>query len=212
MSEAIPFWRRMRTDGGAARVTALTTLLVLIGLAGLLIAAPLIQRLEDARRTAANLDVRAEALNSAAAERLAEAEVAAPPSSAIAAAEAYLAEHAPITTRDAAMLDLLSSIRLIAQASDVTLTTTSPLGANRGEARLFNLVDSAGLEVLAAEARIVADHDGVARFLAAIEQARPVMRATALEITAKTARADQEANRLTTRVVIGAIIRDAAPE
>lgn len=210
MSEAIPFWRRMRTDGAAARLTALSTVIAAIVLVGLLVAAPLVERLEDAKRKAANLDLRAAALNDAAAERLAEAGIAAPPPAAIAEATAYLADHAPEGTRDGALLDLLSTVRLIAQASDVTLTSTAPVDVNRGEARLFDLADGAGLTILAAEARIVADHDGVARFLTAVEQARPVLRAATLEITARSARVDQEADRLSARVLIGAIIREAA--
>lgn len=212
MSEAIPFWRRMRVDGAPARLTALMTLLIVIALSGLFIALPLMERLEDARRTATNLDLRASALSAAAAERLAEAQIAAPPAAAIAEAAAYLADHAPVGARDAAMLDLLSSVRLIAQASDVTLTTTSPIDVNRGEARLFDLAEDAGLSVLAAEARIITDHDGLARFLTAIEQARPVIRAATIEISAKTSRADREVDRLTARIMIGAIIREAADE
>ena len=110
------------------------------------------------------------------------------------------------------MLDLLSSVRLIAQASDVKLTATAPIDVNRGEARLFDLVDGSGMSILAAEARIVADHQGIARFLMAIEQARPVLRAATLDITAKTSRADQETDRLSARVLIGAIIREAPEE
>lgn len=210
MSEAIPFWRRMRTDGAAARLTALTTVITVIALVGLLVALPLFERLEDAKRKAANLDLRAAALSNAAAERLAEAEIAAPPPAAIAEATAYLADHAPESTRDAAMLDLLSTVRLIAQVSDVTLTSTAPIDVNRGEARLFDLANDAGLAILAAEARFVTDHNGVARFLTAIEQARPVLRAATLEITARSSRVDQEADRLSARVLIGAIIREAA--
>jgi len=210
MSNVIPFWRRMRTDGAAARLAALATLLSCIALVGLLIALPLYERLEDAKRKTANLDLRAAALADAAAERLAEVEIAPPSPAAIAVATAYLAEHAPKGARDAAMLDLLSTVRLIAQASDVTLTTTSPVDATRGETRLFDQVEDAGLAILAAEARIVADHDGVARFLTAIEQARPVLRAATLDITARSARVDQEPGRLSARVLIGAIIREAA--
>lgn len=202
----------MASDSAAARLTALITLMIVIALAGLLIALPLMERLEEARRTAANLELRADALEQAARERLAEAEIAPPPAAAIAEATAYLDQHAPVASRDAAMLDLLSSIRLIAQASDVTLTTTAPVDVKRGEARLFNLADEAGLSILAAEARFVSDHDGVARFLTAVEQARPVMRAATLEITARSARADREADRLTARILIGAIIREIAAE
>lgn len=210
MSDAIPFWRRMRSDGAAARLTALTVALAGIALIGLLVALPLFERLEDARRKAANLDLRAAALTDAAAERLAEAQIAAPPPAAIAEATAYLADHAPEGTRDAAMLDLLSTVRLIAQAAKVTLTTASPVDATRGEARLFDQLEGAGLAILAAEARIIADHDGVARFLTAIEQARPVLRAATLDITARSARVDHETGRLSARVLIGAIIREAA--
>ena len=46
----------------------------------------------------------------------------------------------------------------------------------------------------------------------AIEQARPVLRAATLDITAKTSRADQETDRLSARVLIGAIIREAPEE
>ncbi|MDG1972562.1 MAG: hypothetical protein P8I56_16570 [Paracoccaceae bacterium] len=212
MSASISFWRKMRTDSAAARLTALLALIVAIGLCALLIALPLMERLADARRTAANLDLRSAALRDAAAERLAEAEIAAPSPAVIAEATAYLATHAPVGTRNAAMLDLLSSVRLIAQASDVKLTATAPIDVNRGEARLFDLVDGSGMSILAAEARIVADHQGIARFLMAIEQARPVLRAATLDITAKTSRADQETDRLSARVLIGAIIREAPEE
>lgn len=212
MSASISFWRKMRTDSTAARLTALLALIVAIGLCTLLIALPLMERLADARRTAANLDLRSAALRDAAAERLAEAEIAAPSPAVIAEATAYLATHAPVGTRNAAMLDLLSSVRLIAQASDVKLTATAPIDVNRGEARLFDLVDGSGMSILAAEARIVADNQGIARFLMAIEQARPVLRAATLDITAKTSRADQETDRLSARVLIGAIIREAPEE
>jgi hypothetical protein len=212
MSASISFWRKMRTDSAAARLTALLALIVAIGLCALLIALPLMERLADARRTAANLDLRSAALRDAAAERLAEAEIAAPSPAVIAEATAYLATHAPVGTRNAAMLDLLSSVRLIAQASDVKLTATAPIDVNRGEARLFDLVDGSGMSILAAEARIVANHQGIARFLMAIEQARPVLRAATLDITAKTSRADQETDRLSARVLIGAIIREAPEE
>jgi hypothetical protein len=212
MSASISFWRKMRTDSAAARLTALLALIVAIGLCALLIALPLMERLADARRTAANLDLRSAALRDAAAERLAEAEIAAPSPAVIAEATAYLATHAPVGTRNAAMLDLLSSVRLIAQASDVKLTATAPIDVNRGDARLFDLVDGSGMSILAAEARIVADHQGIARFLMAIEQARPVLRAATLDITAKTSRADQETDRLSARVLIGAIIREAPEE
>ena len=212
MSASISFWRKMRTDSAAARLTALLALIVAIGLCALLIALPLMERLADARRTAANLDLRSAALRDAAAERLAEAEIAAPSPAVIAEATAYLATHASVGTRNAAMLDLLSSVRLIAQASDVKLTATAPIDVNRGEARLFDLVDGSGMSILAAEARIVADHQGIARFLMAIEQARPVLRAATLDITAKTSRADQETDRLSARVLIGAIIREAPEE
>ncbi len=212
MSASISFWRKMRTDSTAARLTALLALIVAIGLCALLIALPLMERLADARRTAANLDLRSAALRDAAAERLAEAEIAAPSPAVIAEATAYLATHAPVGTRNAAMLDLLSSVRLIAQASDVKLTATAPIDVNRGEARLFDLVDGSGMSILAAEARIVADNQGIARFLMAIEQARPVLRAATLDITAKTSRADQETDRLSARVLIGAIIREAPEE
>ena len=55
-------------------------------------------------------------------------------------------------------------------------------------------------------------HDGVARFLTAVEQARPILRATTLEITARTSRVDREVDRLTARILIGAIIREAQAE
>ena len=53
MNAAVPFWRRMRTDGAAARLTALMTIIIVIALIGLLIALPLMERLEDAKRKAA---------------------------------------------------------------------------------------------------------------------------------------------------------------
>ncbi len=207
MSEAIPAWRKMRTDGVAARITAFATVAAVVGLFGLLIAAPLVERFDNAQRRADNLDRRAAALRGAAAERLAEAEVSAPPQADIARAAAYLAGHAPVRSTDAAMLDLLSSVRLIAQASDVRLTATAPLDAQRSDARLLEGVEGAGLSVLAVEARIVADHDGVARFLTAIDQSRPVLRAASIEITSRSSRADQENERLNARILIGSIIR-----
>ncbi len=207
MSDAIPAWRKMRTDGGAARLTALIALASVIGLCGLLIAAPLVERLNDAKRKADNLDRRAAALRGATAERLAEAEISAPPPAQIAEAAAYLADHAPLRSTEAAMLDLLSSVRLIAQASNVRLTATAPLDAQRSGAGLLEGIEGSGLSVLVVEARIITDHAGIARFISAIEQSRPVLRAASIEVASRSSRADQENERLNARILIGSIIR-----
>ena len=210
MSAAVPIWRRMGTTSAAARITAFITLIAVTSLIALLIAAPIYERWEEAKRKAASLDQRTAALTAAAADRLAEAEIAAPPAAALAEAGAYLNEYAPTRDREAAMLDLISSLRLIAQASDVRLTAAAPLDPDRAGGRLFDMAEDAGVALLLAEARIVADHAGLARFLEAVDKARPALRAASLDLTARTPRADQEADRLTARIIVGAMIRDVA--
>ena len=208
MSAAVPPWRRMATNGAAARLVALVVLCCALTLSALLVAAPLAERLEDAKRKAAALDRRAAALNQAAADRSAEARIAAPPTEAVAAATAWLDEHAPAREGEAAMLELLSTLRLLAQAAEVRLTAAAPLALDRGDGRLFQITEDAGLTILAAEARIVADHDGLVRFLDAVEKARPVLRAAALDVTARSPKADAEDERLTARVLIAAMVRE----
>lgn len=105
------------------------------------------------------------------------------------------------------MLELLSGVRLLAEATGVELGSAAPLDADRADAALFTAADLAGLRVTAVEARVTADHAGLARFLAAVEAAEPAMRAAAIEITARSDAVLDEKNRLTASVVIGALSR-----
>ncbi|MEM8754978.1 MAG: hypothetical protein AAGF90_18595, partial [Pseudomonadota bacterium] len=101
---------------------------------------------------------------------------------------------------------------LTAAATNVELASAALIdggGARRG-GDLFAAADMAGLTATTAEARIVADHAGIARFLGALEAAEPAIRAAAVEIAARTAAAAAEDRRLTARVVVGALSR--APE
>lgn len=204
---ASPPWRRFSPRSPVARFGVIGALAISLALLLALVALPFIQQLEDARARAARLDLRAAALTAAAADRRDEARIAAPGAPELEAATAWLDEHAPEAEPQAAMLDLLSAIRRIAAETGVELNSTAPLEtAGRGA---FAAADMAGLAVVAAEARIVADHAGLARFLAAIEAARPRLRAATLEINAASALAPAEARRLTASVVIGALHRPA---
>lgn len=213
MSAALPPWRRLSPDAPAARVAAIGALVALVVGAAALILGPAWSRLEAATARAERLDIRAAALTAAADARRAEA--AGPPTdaAALAAAERWLAHHAPLRDSEAAMLDLLSSLRLIAEAAGVELASAAPLGrgaTGRG-GRLFEAADMAGLTAAAAEARIIADHAGLARFLGALEAATPMLRAAAIDIAARSTGPAAETRRLTARIVVGALSRSEEP-
>lgn len=203
---APPLWRRAPVRGPGGRALALAALGIGVGAVALFALAPLAAAVSDARDRAERLNDRAAALTAAAAARREEAALARPPAAAIAAAEAWLAAHAPPRDREAAMLDLLSALRLLAQAADVELTSAAPVDLERGDRDLFAVLGEAGVAAVAAEARIAADHAGLARFLDAIGRAKPTLRAAALEVSARTSRADAEAGRLSARVVVGALV------
>lgn len=209
---AAPIWRRNAPDSASAKALALGALVLCLGLVALLIASPLAQRLDDARERAARLDARAASLEAAASARAEEAALAGPDAALVDQAQAWLADAAPVRDADAAMLDLLSSLRLLAEASDVALTSATPLEGARASALgdIAAAAALAGLQMSAAEARIVSDHEGLARFLAAVEAASPRLRAPVLDLSARSAVATAEENRLSARVVVFALSR--APE
>lgn len=204
----VPVWRRAAPRSAAGRAMAVAALLaaatMILGLA----AAPLFSMVEDARDRADRLDRRAAALTAAAAARRAEAAIAPPAPAAIAAAEVWLDATAPVRDPDAAMLELVSALRLLAATAEVELVSAAPLAPARGRA-LFPALGAEGIGVVAAEARLTADHAGLARFLSAVEEARPTLRAAALSVTAASPRADREAARLSARVTVGALLREA---
>lgn len=204
---AHPPWRSIAPRSPIGRIAALFALAVGAALAAAFVAAPLIARMDDARDRAARLDARTAALTAAATARRAEA--AGPPAdpAAIAAASDWLRVHAPLRTAEAAALDLLSALRLTAEATGVELASAAPLSQTGRDPDLFAAADMAGLAATAAEARIVADHAGLARFLGALEAAEPALRAAAIEITARSSGAAAEARRLTARVIVGALSR-----
>lgn len=200
---AAPAWRRLSPGSAPARVALLAALLAAAGLLALLVVFPLLGGLRAAEERAARLDLRAGALFAAAAERRAEAGLAGVDPASAAAAEAWLAEVAPERDREAAMLDLLSALRLLAGAAAVELVSAAPLE----RAASFPAPEGGPVGVVAAEARIVADHAGLARFLEAVEAARPVLRAAALDISAASPAAGAEARRLSVSVTVGALFR-----
>lgn len=197
---APPPWRRLSPTSPAARGASLFTLM--IGLAALtfLIAAPLLADIRAAKTRAALLEQRADTLRAATAQRRAEAEFISMNDEDLAAARGWLDENAPRTGEDAAALDLISGIRLLAAQAHVALEAASPLNATPREA-------APGLRVIAAEARITTDHGGLARFLHAIESARPLLRAAELEISARSPAALEEDERLSVIVIINALSR-----
>ena len=208
---APPFWRRTAPTSAKARLIAAATVAIFAALAYALVYAPLETRLAEAREKATSLDRRAAALNAAAAARLTEAAVTSPDADALARATAWLGEHAPLRSEGEAELELLSTLRLLAQAAEVDLASVTSLDAARDAAArdLVAQAGVAGLSAHVAEARIAADHAGLARFLAALEATRPTLRATALEITARSANAAAESGRLSVRVVVAALSRPA---
>lgn len=205
MSGAPP-WRRLAPNGFNARLAAAGAALVGAALLALFVALPLIERIEAAQERAARLDLRAAALLTMAAERSAEAGFERSDAARIDAASTWLDTNARLSD-GTAMLELLSGVRLLAEATGVELGSAAPLDADRADAALFTAADLAGLRVTAVEARVTADHAGLARFLAAVEAAEPAMRAAAIEITARSDAVLDEKNRLTASVVIGALSR-----
>lgn len=207
-----PFWRRLDPQGGAARALALGAVLCLGVLLWALVWAPLQARIAEAKERADSLHRRAAALEGAAAARRAEAAISAPDGARLGKAEAWLAVYAPIRADGEAMLELLSTLRLVAETTGVELVSVSPLDAGRDAAArdMAAAADIAGLAVHVAEARIVADHAGLARFLGALEAVRPVIRAPALEISARSGGAADEARRLSATVIVAALSRPGA--
>lgn len=206
---APPFWRRLAPTSAAARALALGARLAAIAVAAAVVAIPLWSQWSEAQARAESLDRRAAALSAAAAARRAEAGVAEPDAALLAQAEAWLADVAPRRDADAAMLDLLSTIRLLAETSDVSLASVTPLDASGAvSAKGLTLsAEIAGLTLALAEARITASHANFARFLSALEAARPIVIAPALDVTARSSAADEEDGRLTARVTIAALSR-----
>ena len=208
-SSDVPPWRRLAPGSAAARAVALATMALGGLLLWALVWAPLADRLAGAEDRARLADQRAAALTSAAAALRAEAEIAAPDGEALAAAEAWLAAHAPRRPEGETMLELLSTLRLVARAAEVELASVSPLDAARDPAARDFLAEAelAGLSAHVAEARITADHAGLARFLAALEAVEPTVRATALDVTARSTAAAAEGGRLSATVIVAALSR-----
>lgn len=207
---AAPPWRRRAPTSAGARLAALGALGIGLLFLAVFVARPLVERVDAARERAARLDLRAGALIAAAQARKAEAGLAETDQAALAAATEWLARNAPIQDEGAATLDLLSSLRLLADAAGVELSSAAPLDAGRADGGFFAGDAPAAPHVAAAEARIAADHAGLARFLMAIEAARPPLRAAALDITARSAAPVDEDARLTVSVIVGALSRPRA--
>lgn len=207
-----PFWRRLDPRGGEARALAIAAALCFGFLIWALVWAPLQTRIADAREAAESLHRRAAALEGAAAARRAEAAISAPDAATLGKAEAWLAVHAPVRADGEAMLELLSTLRLVAETTAVELVSVSPLDAGRDAAArdMAAAADIAMLAVHVAEARIVADHAGLARFLGALDAVRPVIRAPAIEISARGGGAADEARRLSVSVIVAALSRSEA--
>lgn len=205
----VPVWRRISPRSGAARLGAFGAVAVFALLGWALVFAPLQSRLSEARERAASLDARAAALSAAAAALQAESATADPNAAALGEAAAWLDEHAPVRAPGEAELELLSALRLLAQAAEVELASVSALDVSRDAAArdIARTASASGLSAHLAEARLVADHAGLARFLTALEATRPTMRAASLEITARSSAAAAEARRLSIRVVVAALSR-----
>ncbi|MEL7462565.1 MAG: hypothetical protein AAFN79_00760 [Pseudomonadota bacterium] len=204
-----PAWRRLSPRSGAARLAALGALVLFALLGWALVFASLQTRLTDARERAASLYDRAAALEAAADALAAESSTTEPDAAALQTATAWLDEHAPIRAPGEAELELLSALRLLAQAAEVELASVSALDASRDAAArdIARTAAASGLSAHLAEARLVADHAGLARFLTALEATRPTLRAAALEITARSPAATAEARRLSIRVTVAALSR-----
>ncbi|MEO0361071.1 MAG: hypothetical protein AAF322_08180 [Pseudomonadota bacterium] len=209
---AVPPWRRRGPRSAGARGAAAAAVLAGFGALFFAFSAVFVDPLADERRSAELASQRAAALTAAAEARRREAAAPSADPSALATAEDWLARRAPRRPAEDAALDLLSALRLTAAATNVELASAALIdggGARRG-GDLFAAADMAGLTATTAEARIVADHAGIARFLGVLEAAEPAIRAAAVEIAARTAAAAAEDRRLTARVVVGALSR--APE
>ena len=210
---AAPLWRRAAPASGSSRLLASIVLLGAVAALALFVALPLYERFAAAEDRATRLNARAAALEAAAEARLAEARLSGPDAALTARAVDWLDENAPMRDPDAAMLDLISSLRLLAEASDVALAAATPLdGARAAELRDFAAAaELAGLHASGAEARLTSDHAGLVRFLEAVEAARPTMRAAHLDISARSSAASAEGERLSVRVIVAAFSR-SAPE
>lgn len=208
---AAPIWRRMGARSAGARALALT--LSLGALAAIAAAAliPLDAAWRTAERDIAALERRAAALEAAARSRAAEGAVDAAAPADLAAATAWLDAWAPVATADAATLDLLTALRLFSLDSGATLISAAPLGEGAGF-RAPPGLDAAGIAAVAAEARIETDHAGLAAFLAAVEASRPRLRATAIDVTARSADPTREAGRLMARIVVMGLRRPSPDE
>ncbi len=205
--EGTPPWRRLDPRSGAAHgLLALAGLVAALALFALVVA-PILERSRAAAARAAATEARAAALEAAAAARRAEAGAASADPALRAAALSWLDEHAPVASAEAAALDLLSTVRLLAEASEVELQAAAALPDPA--ARGFAAPAGAPLAVVAVEARLATDHAGLARFLDAVEAARPRLRAPALEIVAATPAAGRaaEARRLSVAVTVAALRR-----
>ena len=211
---APPPWRRLSPASLGARLAAAAVLVLGAVILTLVVAAPLAARFDAAKDRTAALDRRAAALTAAAAARRAEAAFAAPKAADIARAEAWLDRNAPRRADGEAMLELLSTLRLLARTSGVELVSVAPLSRRQGAAAegFARAAETAGLAAHIAEARIVADHAGLAALLGALEAVTPTVRASALDVSARNASATAEARRLSVRLVVAALSRPEAAE
>ncbi len=202
---AIPAWRRMTPDSLAARGLAAVLLGAILIVGATVIGLPLLSRWDETVARAEGLDRRTAALMAATEARQAEAAGAVPDAALLAGAAVYLDRHAPERSAEAGLLDLVSSLRLIAEATAVNLATVTPLDGRTGG--IPAPLSLSGIAVSTAEARIVTDHAGLVRFLAALEAAQPTLRATTLDITARSAAVTAEDDRLSVALTVSALSR-----
>jgi hypothetical protein len=207
---SIPLWRRLRPGSASAKLTALGLLIGCLILTTALAAGFLWTTWTDATSRASRLDDRSAALEAATTARLAEAQQTEPDADALSAATAFLARHVPERDPEAAMLDLLSALRLIGGAANVSLASITPLD-NHGDG-LATPLSAEGLQVTSAEVRLTTDHEGLTRYLAAMEAATPSLHAVALDITARTSGATAEDGRLSVSLTVSALSRARGPE
>ncbi len=204
MSDAPP-WRRLDPRSAPARLAAFALLAALAAATAAAALGPLVARRAAAEGRLAATIARAEALERAAVEIGAQDQ--APASEAVAAAQAWLVSAAPTRAGDAATLALLSGLRATAEERGVTLTALAPVRAEAAELQALAPPLGLGLSLVAAEARIVADHAGLAAFLEALERAPDGARVVALDVAAASAAPLAEAGRLTARVLAVALVR-----
>lgn len=202
-----PAWRRMRPDGTAARLLAACCALGCLALVTAIIAIPLLSALSDAAEREARAAERVNIIEASMRARLAEAATTTAPTDMLVKATTYLDQHAPVDTAEDALLGLVSSLRLIAQATDVELKTVTPIPAERLKGTIRQPLDMAGINVSAAQVRLVSDHQGLARFLAATERATPTLRAVAMDVAARSTAATVEDNRLAITLTVFALSR-----